>query len=248
MKILITSGGTKIPLDSVRSITNMSQGTFGAKIAKGFLNEGDHVTFLTHKSAKTPVKKQIDLRAQIDFNQLLEDYQWTQKILPNYWEIQYDTFDQYAKELELRSKFNAFDAILLACAASDYGVPAPMEGKIRSSSQMNIELEPLPKLISKIRTEWDFKGVLVGFKLLVGVKKSELIDSARKSCIENGCDFVIANDLNDIKAGNHRIIIVSKDTEYTVSKEDSINEIIKNVKTLEYKNTTNRWLQDLKSI
>ena len=31
MKILITSGGTKIPIDLVRPITNMSRGTFGSK-------------------------------------------------------------------------------------------------------------------------------------------------------------------------------------------------------------------------
>jgi phosphopantothenate-cysteine ligase len=235
LKILITSGGTKIPIDSVRSITNMSNGTFGAKIAKGFLSEGDQVTFLTHKSAKTPVKTEIDLKKEIDFNALLKEYQWVHQVLPNYWEIQYNTFEEYARELELRSRYNQFDAILLACAASDYGVPSPMSGKIRSSSQMNIELEPLPKLISKIRGEWDFKGVLVGFKLLVGVEKSELIDAARKSCIENGCNFVIANDLNDIKAGNHRIIIVSKDNDYVVSKEESVSQIIDNVNKEVYK-------------
>ncbi len=33
MKILITSGGTKIKTDSVRHIGNMSSGAFGAKIA-----------------------------------------------------------------------------------------------------------------------------------------------------------------------------------------------------------------------
>ena len=33
MKVLITSGGTKVPIDTVRHIGNMSSGTFGAKIA-----------------------------------------------------------------------------------------------------------------------------------------------------------------------------------------------------------------------
>ena len=39
MKILITSGGTKVPIDRVRSITNMSQGTFGSRIADAFFDE-----------------------------------------------------------------------------------------------------------------------------------------------------------------------------------------------------------------
>ena len=37
MKVLITSGGTKIKSDMVRSITNMSRGTFGSKICESFL-------------------------------------------------------------------------------------------------------------------------------------------------------------------------------------------------------------------
>ena len=36
MKILITSGGTKVKIDLVRSITNMSRGTFGSQICDSF--------------------------------------------------------------------------------------------------------------------------------------------------------------------------------------------------------------------
>jgi phosphopantothenoylcysteine synthetase/decarboxylase len=43
MKILITSGGTKIPIDTVRDITNMSTGTFGTKIAEECLRKGHDV-------------------------------------------------------------------------------------------------------------------------------------------------------------------------------------------------------------
>ena len=55
MKILITSGGTKIKIDMVRSITNMSKGTFGSKIATEFLRyDNEHVTFLHAKDSKLP--------------------------------------------------------------------------------------------------------------------------------------------------------------------------------------------------
>lgn len=40
MNILITSGETKIPIDLVRSITNMSRGTFGSKICGAFWKSG----------------------------------------------------------------------------------------------------------------------------------------------------------------------------------------------------------------
>jgi phosphopantothenoylcysteine synthetase/decarboxylase len=53
-KVLITSGGTKIKIDMVRSITNMSRGTFGAKIADAVQEFNDNVTFLCAKNSVMP--------------------------------------------------------------------------------------------------------------------------------------------------------------------------------------------------
>jgi phosphopantothenate--cysteine ligase len=231
LNILITSGGTKIPIDSVRSITNMSKGTFGAKLAKEFLNRKNFVTFLTHKSARTPMKTEINLDEQIDFNSLLEKYQWAQSVSSYYDELQYDTFWEYADCLERIIKDENPDAVILAAAASDYETN-PTDGKVRTSAQMNIELKALPKLISKIRNEWNYGGVLVGFKLLVGSTEEELVESARKSVVENQCDFVIANDLNDVKAGNHKITIVRKYENYNVPKNKAVESIVNNVEIL----------------
>ena len=230
MNILITSGGTKIPIDSVRSITNMSKGTFGAKIAKQCLNNDHEVDFLTHKSARTPFKIEIDLR-NLDFNGLIDAYRCADNIKYNYTETQYDTFWEYAAELEKLVKEEP-DAIVLACAASDYEAANVVHGKVRTSAQANIELKPLPKLISKIRHEWKYAGVIVGLKLLVGSTESELFEAARKSVEENGCDFVVANDLNDIKAGNHKIIVVDKLEAVNIPKSRSVDTIISKMEIL----------------
>ena len=56
MKILITSGGTKVPIDRVRSITNMSHGTFGSRIADAFFNDGLKV-FRIGNEHGTPIEK-----------------------------------------------------------------------------------------------------------------------------------------------------------------------------------------------
>lgn len=232
MRILLTSGGTKVPIDEVRSITNMSKGTFPAKIGREILDQRDNLVFLTHKDGKTPMKIEVDLlNTKLDL--ISHKMTWAKSRINNYQEIKYDTFDDYYRNLsELLRYGSRMDAILLGAAASDYVAKNPAMGKVRTSAQMNIELEPTPKLISKIRKDWDYQGILVGFKLLVNAERSELIDAARKSVIENGCDFVIANDLKDIKAGNHRAILVFKDSEYTVSKEEAASEILYNIKTL----------------
>lgn len=233
MRILLTSGGTKVPIDDVRSITNMSSGNFGAKIGREILDQRNDLVFLTHKDGKTPMKTEIDLTTG-DLNAISHKINWAKSRVDNYKEIKYNTFDDYYKQLSelILSQSDEIDAIVLAAAVSDYVVKNPAQGKVRTSAQMNIELEPTPKLISKIRKDWGFQGILVGFKLLVNAERSELIDAARKSGVENYCDFVVANDLKDIKAGNHRAILVFKDSEYTVSKEEAVSEILYNIKTL----------------
>lgn len=234
MRILITSGGTKIPIDSVRSITNMSKGTFGSKIARAFLSEGHHVTFLTSEGGRTPMKMELDFQhGPVDFNKILKELLWSQNVFHNYEERTYSTFDDYRQELEDLVKHDKFDVVMLACAASDYECTNKANGKIRSSpEQLNIGLQPLPKLISKIRSEWGYSGIFVGFKLLVGATDHDLTTAAQKSVIENGCDFVVANDLVHIKDGNHKIKLVFKDSAYDAPKEDAVREILANVRKL----------------
>ena len=51
LKVLITSGGTQEPIDSVRMITNTSSGKTGAQIAQGFSDLGCDVTLIRAKTA-----------------------------------------------------------------------------------------------------------------------------------------------------------------------------------------------------
>jgi len=61
MKVLITSGGTKVPIDKVRFITNMSSGTFGSRIALEALMTGNDVIFLHAEKSKTPFSGVVDV-------------------------------------------------------------------------------------------------------------------------------------------------------------------------------------------
>lgn len=225
MKILVTSGGTKIPIDKVRNISNMSKGTFGAKIASELLKLGHEVVFMRAEGSKSPFETTVDmrnthstlsiyLRSKIQELELFKD---------NYTEISYSTFDAYAAELEKVLKYQQIDVALLAAAVSDYGVANFTEGKIRSGNAMTINLVALPKLISKVK-EWAPNTQLVGFKLLVDSSEGELEDAAMKSIKNNGCDMVVANDLSEIRRNNHTIHLVfpNKPTEtYLTDVNDS---------------------------
>ena len=198
MRILITSGGTKVRIDSVRHIGNMSSGTFGSRIANSLMfcttlenyDKNDHITFLKAKGSKTPcISEFFDNR--------------------NYTEIDYDDFYDYADKLESLCKQD-FDIVVLAAAVSDYLVDNPVDGKIRSRENFEIKLKPAPKLINKIK-QWSPNTKLVGFKLLVGSDREELIEASLSSIIENQCDMMIANDLKDIKGNNHKVMVIADD-------------------------------------
>lgn len=194
MKVLITSGGTKVMIDKVRHIGNMSQGTFGSKIAYEFMRQpqNPYITFLHAKGSKHPNDVAI---SEHDF--VKQDFKINDPT--------FDTFDDYqerlAEELDRQP-----DIVVLAAAVSDYGVENYVDGKIRSSDSLTIQLKPLPKLISTVRKKCP-NSVICGFKLLVNSTERELYLATTKSLYGNRCDLVIGNDLRDIKNNDHKLFI-----------------------------------------
>jgi len=219
MKILITSGGTKIPIDSVRHIANMSKGTFGAAICKAFLRQGHEVDFLTAENAKTPFELRLkyneDEKLQNELY-LEEQFERWQKFVhankERYHEYTYRCFGDYVFELHKLFSKTQYDIVILAAAVSDYTVENAVSGKIRTADDMTIGLKPLPKVISTVR-EKQPNTFLVGFKLLVNSLDHELIEAAKQSIVSNKCDMVVANDLRDIKQDNHRLLLVEPSKE-----------------------------------
>lgn len=209
MKILVTSGGTKVNIDSVRQLTNMSKGTFGSKIATELLKLGHEVMFLKAKDSKSPYQFTINMLTQgsESMSDVLDPARHLLKYKDNYKELEYSTFAEYRDRLERWVKIERPDVVMLAAAVSDYGVENPHDGKIRSNDLLTIKLVQLPKIIHLIKT-WHPTCKLVGFKLLVGSKESELIAAAEKSIAENGCNVIVANDLTDIKEGKHKVHLV----------------------------------------
>ena len=134
MKILITSGGTDVPIDDVRKITNMSSGKYGAEIAKEFFNKLHDVVYFSAKhSAKPFITRHPDAGHFI--NRLFKDYHdYLNKLT-----------DEYKDEL------NSYDIIISAAAVSDY-ILDKTEGKISSDNdELVIRLKKAPKVLPLLR-------------------------------------------------------------------------------------------------
>ena len=69
-------------------------------------------------------------------------------------------------------------------------------GKVKSDEpELWLRLVRAPKLVDMIRAEWGFRGILVKFKLEVGLDDEQLLEIAEKSRIHSQADLMVANTL-----------------------------------------------------
>ena len=106
------------------------------------------------------------------------------------------------------------------------------EAKISSTDEVQVLfLKKTPKIISLVK-DWNPSIHLIGFKLLVDVTEDHLIEVARQSLVKNQADIIIANDLTQISAYQHRAIFVEKDRLQTVqTKEEIANLLLEKIHT-----------------
>ena len=202
MNVLVTAGNTLILIDRVRAITNIFTGRTGAGIALHAHERGHAVTLLTSHPevvAGPPAER------------------WA--VQP------YRTFEDLQERMEQALRAGGPDAVVHCAAVSDYraaGVYAPAPntrfraadgrwesadasppaladraaGKVKSDEpELWLRLVRAPKLIDRVRTDWRFRGVLVKFKLEVGVSEEGLLETAERSRRHSDADLMVANTL-----------------------------------------------------
>jgi phosphopantothenoylcysteine synthetase/decarboxylase len=207
MNFLVTAGNTQVPIDRVRALTNVFTGRTGTSIAQQAHARGHAVTLLTsHPELATSSADPAG--------------RWT--VSP------YRTFDELEKLLADHVMNARPEAIIHSAAVSDYrvaGVYAPMpkmrfnpqdgcwEGgsrprlrdmaaaKIKSDApELWLRLVRTPKLIDRIRADWGHAGILVKFKLEVGIREEQLLEVAERSRRASAADLMVANTLEGMSA------------------------------------------------
>lgn len=220
MKILITSGGTREPIDQVRSITNHASGRLGKTIAETFLNAGHQVTLLTTASAFKPephplltiitITTVADLKEKIEPLVKSHDALIHSMAVSDYTPIYMTGIEEVAATKDVYRLLDKRNTENKISSADDYQV---------------LFLQKTPKIISHIK-EWNPAIMLIGFKLLVGVSKEELFSVARASLQKNQADYILANDLTDITDSQHIAYLVDTKNEIQVQTKTEIAELI----------------------
>lgn len=191
MKILITSGGTKVPIDDVRFIGNMSSGKYGAEIAEEFHLKLYDTVYLYAKHGKAP-----------------KIVNWSDS--PRCTQVEFNDYFDY---LELSQNFaRQSDIIISAAAVSDYIVDKTA-GKISSGEEeLVIRLRKAQKVLPLLRIAAP-NSLIVGFKLLVSPTDEDKHRAIQK-VFDNGADLVVYNDLTEIRKGNTMRYLYDKDMNF----------------------------------
>lgn len=220
MKLLITSGGTSEAIDQVRAITNHASGNLGKIIAEQALRIGHEVTLVTTKQAVKPEPQKnltiIEITNVESLQSTLEPLVKTHHALIHSMAVS-DYTPVYMTGLEEVQSTKDITSLLDKKNA---------ESKISSKDDYQVLfLKKTPKVISYVK-KWNPTIQLIGFKLLVDVPKEELFAVARQSIDRNGADYILANDLTDIKGNQHIAYLVDKTSEVQAHTKEEIAQLI----------------------
>ncbi|KAA0707665.1 Phosphopantothenate--cysteine ligase [Triplophysa tibetana] len=244
--VLITSGGTKVPLESrtVRFLDNFSSGRRGASSAEYFLDSGYAVIFLHRHRSLYPYSRLYTGVNVLDGLILQSDKEEggqvvvDQKALPNigtvlkrYHEVkasglllpvEFNTLSEYLHLLKAAaqalSSIGSKAMFYLAAAVSDFYIPASEmpEHKIQSS---NGPLQISMKMVPKMLSPLvkDWAPQAFVISFKLETDPSILLERARRALDTYRHQAVVANVL-DTRRGY--VVVVTKDTQHELVLTD----------------------------
>ncbi len=165
MNVLITAGPTREPIDPVRFLSNRSSGKMGYALAHAFVEAGHRVILISGPTSQP-------LPAGVDFIHV---------------ETAAEMFSAVAHWIKCA------EVAVFAAAVADFSPSMVATQKIKKSSEfLTLELIRTKDILGSVRSEFGFKGILVGF----AAETENLEENARSKLVKKGCDLVVANDVS----------------------------------------------------
>ncbi len=166
LSVLVTAGGTREPIDSVRYIGNRSSGRMGFALAEQAARRGARVTVIAANVALDPPRG-VKLKAV-------------------------RTAAELAAACE--HEFDACEVLLMAAAVADFRPRAPVATKLKKDRGVpRVELEPTEDILATLGTRRRPQQVLVGFAAEHG---EQAVTSGTAKLERKHLDAVVVNDIS----------------------------------------------------
>jgi phosphopantothenoylcysteine decarboxylase/phosphopantothenate--cysteine ligase len=193
LRVLVTAGGTREPIDSVRFIANGSSGRMGLALAEAAQARGAEVTVIAANVA-LPHPPGVAWREVATAAQLAETC---------------------ARE------FPACDVLLMAAAVADFRPAEPANGKLKKAGRerLRLELEATPDVLSGLAAQRRPGQTLVGFAAEHG---AGAVEYGQAKLRDKGLDAVVVNDISrsdiGIGADSNEVVILTSGGQQHVEK------------------------------
>ncbi len=172
LRVLVTAGGTREPIDSVRFIGNGSSGRMGLALAGAAHARGADVTVVAANVAlpRPPGVAWHDVATAAELAAACEQ------------------------------EFPACDVLLMAAAVADFRPTQPANGKLKKAGRehLRLDLEATPDVLKTLAAERRPGQTLVGFAAEHG---SGAVEYGRGKLQEKGLDAVVVNDISRADIG-----------------------------------------------
>jgi phosphopantothenoylcysteine decarboxylase/phosphopantothenate--cysteine ligase len=176
MKILVTAGATREPIDAVRFLSNVSTGATGTALAAALIALGHRVTLLHGTGSVPPSATVADTEIFSSAADLFE-------------------------RLDRRLGPGHFDAVIMTAAVADYRPTAAADGKLPSTApEFLLPLVRNAKLLPRIKSLSPHPLTVIGFKLTVHADTPARTAAVAALFAAGGVDLVVHNDLAEIHA------------------------------------------------
>ncbi len=172
LRVLVSAGGTREPIDAVRFLGNRSSGRMGFALADEAADRGADVTVVAANVdlARNPAVRYLDVAT--------------------------------AAELERAclAEFAATDVLLMAAAVADFRPAGARDGKIVKGdhAKLALELEPTTDVLALLAERRQDGQTLVGFAAEHG---SGARERARAKLLRKRLDAVVVNDISRPEIG-----------------------------------------------
>ena len=210
LRVLITAGGTREPIDAVRFVGNRSSGRMGYALAERAARRGADVTVVAANVA-------------------LPDP-------PGARVVGVETTAQLAAAV--RDEFADSHVVLMAAAVADFRPESAAEEKLtrEGGAALDLRLEATEDVIAGLAAERRPEQTLVGFAAEHG---GDFVARAREKLTRKGLDAIAVNDVSRADIGfdsaSNEVVIVEADAEHEValaSKQDVADAILDRVEAL----------------
>lgn len=192
VSVLVSAGGTREPLDSVRFVGNRSSGRMGVALAAEAAGRGADVTLVAANLA-------VPAPAGVKVIEAATAAELTEAVLTS-----------------------EADVVVMTAAVSDYRPAAPEEGKRGKDEQVwTVELEPTTDVLRELgaRRKKEKGRLLIGFAADEGERG---LERAREKLHAKGADLIVFNDVARADIGfdaeENEIVLISASGERAVAK------------------------------